>query len=288
MKPLSSSNACVCQTEFILPNPASVGITPQIVRAWSRSLIEGSGPLASKERAKEENAIWETVSVVLQALLLAVVLRTLLFQPFNIPSGSMKPTLLVGDYIFVSKWSYGYSRHSLPFSPNIFSGRIWGSDPERGDVVVFKYPGDTSKDYIKRIIGLPGDKVQLRESVVYINGQPIPRVQEGSFTDDGSGVTVPIYVESPSSERSYETIDIQPNNYADDTPVFDVPEGQYFFLGDNRDNSADSRFDVGMVPAENLVGKAQVIFLSLKDGSAAWQIWNWPTSMRWDRIFDGL
>jgi signal peptidase I len=244
--------------------------------------------LASKTKDKEEGVVWETVSVVLQALLLAVILRTFLFQPFNIPSGSMKPTLLVGDYIFVSKWSYGYSRHSLPFSPNIFSGRIWGSDPERGDVVVFKYPNDTSKDYIKRIIGLPGDKVQLQKSVVMINGQAVPRVKQGQFTDEGSNVTVPIFVETQANGKSYETIDIQPDNYADNTPVFVVPDGHYFFLGDNRDNSADSRFDVGMVPTENLVGKAQVMFLSLKDGAAAWQIWNWPTGMRWDRIFNGL
>lgn len=244
--------------------------------------------MASKTKDKEEGVVWETVSVVLQALLLALILRTFLFQPFNIPSGSMKPTLLVGDYIFVSKWSYGYSHHSLPFSPKIFSGRIWGSDPERGDVVVFKYPNDTSKDYIKRVIGLPGDKVQLKDSVVLINGQPVDRVQKGEFTDESTGVTVPIYMETQANGNSYQTIDIQPNNYADNTPVFEVPEGHYFFLGDNRDNSADSRFDVGMVPAENLVGKAQVMFLSLRDGSAAWQIWNWPTSMRWDRLFSGL
>ncbi|MEP0943544.1 MAG: signal peptidase I [Rhizobiaceae bacterium] len=244
--------------------------------------------MASKTEQKEEGVVWETVSVILQALLLALILRTFLFQPFNIPSGSMKPTLLVGDYIFVSKWSYGYSRHSFPLSPNLFSGRIWGSDPERGDVVVFKYPGDTSKDYIKRIIGLPGDKVQLKSSVVMINGKPVERVKQGEFTDERTGLTVPIYVETQANGKSYETIDIQPNNYADDTPVFEVPEGSYFFLGDNRDNSADSRFDVGMVPAENLVGKAQVMFLSLSDDAAAWQIWKWPTSMRWDRIFNGL
>lgn len=244
--------------------------------------------MASKTEEKEEGVVWETVSVILQALLLALILRTFLFQPFNIPSGSMKPTLLVGDYIFVSKWSYGYSRHSFPFSPNLFSGRIWGSDPERGDVVVFKYPGDTSKDYIKRIIGLPGDKVQLKSSVILINGQPVSRVEDGSFTDEITGVTVPVWVETQENGKSYETIDIQPNNYADDTPVFEVPEGSYFFLGDNRDNSADSRFDVGMVPAENLVGKAQVMFLSLSDGAAAWQFWKWPTSMRWERIFSGL
>ena len=239
-------------------------------------------------KPKEENVVWETTSVIIQALVLALILRTFLFQPFNIPSGSMKPTLLVGDYIFVSKWSYGFSHHSLPFSPKLFSGRIWGSDPERGDVVVFKYPNDTSKDYIKRLIGLPGDKVQLKDSVVLINGKPVARKQEGSFTDTGASAGVPIFAETQENGRTYDTIDVQPGQYGDTTPVFEVPEGNYFFLGDNRDNSADSRFDVGMVPAENLVGKAQVIFLSLEDGAAAWQLWKWPTQMRWDRIFSGL
>ncbi len=238
-----------------------------------------------------KSTVGETISVVIQALLLALVLRTFLFQPFNIPSGSMKPTLLVGDYIFVSKFSYGYSRYSLPFGPNLFEGRIWGSDPERGDVVVFKYPSDTSKDYIKRVIGLPGDTVQLRNSVIYINNEPVPREQMGTYSETvrGTEQTVPIYVETLGGE-SYGTLDIdtQPGNPVDNTKVFAVPEGHYFFLGDNRDNSADSRYDVGFVPAENLVGKAQVIFLSLEDGAAAWQIWRWPLDMRWSRLFSGI
>ena len=154
-------------------------------------------------KPKEENVVWETTSVIIQALVLALILRTFLFQPFNIPSGSMKPTLLVGDYIFVSKWSYGFSHHSLPFSPKIFSGRIWGSDPERGDVVVFKYPNDTSKDYIKRLIGLPGDKVQLKDSVVLINGQPVARKQEGSFTDTGASAGVPVFTETQKKRERH-------------------------------------------------------------------------------------
>ncbi len=244
------------------------------------------------KQKKEENAFWETFSIVVQALLLALVLRTFLFQPFNIPSGSMKPTLLVGDYIFVSKFSYGYSRYSLPFGPNLFSGRIWASEPERGDVAVFKFPPDPSKDYIKRVIGLPGDKIQLKESVVYVNGKAVKRERKGEFTEKTLGVerSVPNFVETLDTGRVYSTLDIntQPGNVVDNTPVFEVPAGHYFFLGDNRDNSLDSRFDVGFVPAENLVGKAQVIFLSLDDGAAAWQIWRWPTSMRWSRIFDGI
>lgn len=244
--------------------------------------------MANTSISKEANPVWETVSILIQALLLAVVLRTFLFQPFNIPSGSMKPTLLVGDYIFVSKYSYGFSRHSFPFSPPLFEGRIWGADPERGDVVVFKFPSDTSKDYIKRVVGLPGDKVQLRDSVVYVNDVAAGRVQKGTFTDGTGGVSVPIYEETQSNGASYATIDTRPGNLADNTPVFEVPEGHFFFMGDNRDNSSDSRYEVGMVPAVNLVGKAQVIFLSLEDGTPAWQIWKWPSDMRWGRLFTGL
>lgn len=246
--------------------------------------------MATTAKAKDDNVVRETFSVIIQALLLALVLRTFLFQPFNIPSGSMKPTLLVGDYIFVSKFSYGFSRYSMPFGPNIFSGRIWGSDPARGDVVVFKYPPDPSKDYIKRVIGLPGDKVQLTDSVVIVNGQSFERVQKGTFSERAYGTerSVPIFRETADNGASYQTIDIQPGNLPDNTRVFEVPEGHFFFLGDNRDNSADSRFDVGMVPAENLVGKAQVIFLSLENETPAWQIWRWPTDMRWGRLFSGL
>ena len=243
-------------------------------------------------RAKEQSAVWETVSVIIQALLLALVLRTFLFQPFNIPSGSMKPTLLVGDYIFVSKFSYGYSRWSFPFGLAPFEGRVWKGEPERGDVIVFKYPPDPSKDYIKRVVGLPGDKVQLIDSVVHVNGRPVRRVQDGEFVEAVRGLEtrVPTYRETLASGRSYETLDIntQPGNVVDNTPEYAVPPDSYFFLGDNRDNSLDSRFDVGFVPSELLVGKAQLIFLSLEDGTPAWQIWKWPTHMRWDRLFTGL
>ncbi len=244
--------------------------------------------MTTTTKAAEENVVWETVSVILQALFLALVLRSFLFQPFNIPSGSMKPTLLVGDYIFVSKYSYGYSRYSFPFGLNLFDGRVWGSDPARGDVVVFKYPPDPSKDYIKRLIGLPGDTVQLKDSVVYINGKPLSRSTKGTFTEEGASTPIPVYVEKSETGKNYNTIDIHPGNFSDNTEVFKVPTGKYFFMGDNRDNSADSRYDVGFVPAENLVGKAQVIFLSMKNGSPAWQFWKWPSDMRWDRIFTGL
>ncbi len=250
----------------------------------------GSNSLSADTQTKEKGAIGETISVVIQALLLALVIRSFLFQPFSIPSGSMKPTLLVGDYVFVSKWSYGFSRHSLPFSPNIFSGRIWGGHPERGDVAVFKYPPDTSKDYIKRVIGLPGDKIQLKDTVVFVNGEPIERNPKGTFTGRyrGQTISVPTFTETMKNGRSYEMMDVEAGSTGDTTGVFEVPEGHYFFMGDNRDNSADSRYDVGMVPAENLVGKAQVIFLSLQDGTPAWHFWRWPDQMRWGRLFTGL
>lgn len=246
--------------------------------------------MATDIKPKQQSAIRETISVIIQAVILAVIIRSFIVQPFSIPSGSMKPTLLVGDYVFVSKWSYGYSRHSLPFSPPIFSGRLFGSDPDRGDVVVFKYPPDPSKDYIKRVVGLPGDKIQLKDSVVLVNGQPIERLQKGEFSGEFQGrkITSPIIVERMDNNVMYNTLDVQPGSSGDSTPVFEVPEGHYFFLGDNRDNSADSRYDVGFVPADHLVGKARFIFLSMENKTPAWHLWKWPTDMRWSRLFDGL
>ena len=243
----------------------------------------------SAREKKNDGSVWETVSVVVQALLLALVLRTFLFQPFNIPSGSMKPTLLVGDYIFVSKFSYGYSRHSFPLSPPLFDGRVWmGDGPARGDVVVFKFPPDPSLDYIKRVIGVPGDKVQMRDGVLYLNGQPIPREGTGTFrevTAGGRSISVPVYRETLPNGVSYETLDLSENSVADNTREFTVPADRYFVLGDNRDSSADSRFSVGFVPVENLVGKAQVIFMSVDDDASAWQFWRWPSVLRTDRLF---
>ncbi len=246
--------------------------------------------MASKTAHKQENALWETVSVVVQALILALVLRTFLFQPFNIPSGSMKPTLLVGDYLFVSKFSYGYSKYSFPLSPNLFSGRIWSGEPERGDVVVFRPPHQLNTDFIKRVVGLPGDKIQLKDSVLYLNGKPVERKEDGVFAEQTrtTSYSVPIYKETMPSGVTYETIDTQPGNRSDNTPEVTVPEGHYFFMGDNRDNSDDSRYSVRFVPFENLVGKAQVIFLSLENETPAYQIWRWPSDMRWGRIFTGL
>ncbi|ARO23338.1 signal peptidase I [Rhizobium sp. S9] len=234
------------------------------------------------------NALWENIKVIIQALILAMVIRTVLFQPFTIPSGSMMPTLLVGDYIFVNKFAYGYSKYSLPFSPDLFSGRIFGSDPKRGEIVVFRFPPNPDVDYIKRCIGLPGDHIQVTDGVLYVNGKPVPKVADGSFTSDyklDPGEDVPVFRETLDNGKTYDTLDQSPVSRGDNTREFIVPEGHYFMMGDNRDNSLDSRFDVGFVPAENLVGRASVIFFSLGNDTSFREIWKWPTNMRWDRLF---
>ena len=244
----------------------------------------------AEKTAKKSGGLGETVSVIVQALILALVIRTLLFQPFSIPSGSMRPTLLEGDYLFVTKWAYGYSRHSLPFSPNLFSGRIFGSDPERGDVVVFKYPPNPSLDYIKRVIGLPGDRVQMIEGVLHINGVAVKREKTGEINNPDiteENRPVDVYRETLPNGVSYDTLDLTPNGISDQTREFTVPEGHYFMMGDNRDNSADSRV-FGFVPAENLVGRANIIFFSIADGSSPLEIWKWPTDMRPSRLFNSV
>ena len=244
--------------------------------------------MSEKAEKKPQNALWENIKVVVQALLLAMVIRTVLFQPFTIPSGSMMPTLLVGDYIFVNKFAYGYSRFSLPFSPNLFSGRIFGSSPKRGDVVVFRFPPNPDIDYIKRVVGLPGDHVQVKDGILYINGTAVPRQPDGTFTSDyklDPGENVPVYRERMDNGRTYDTLDQSPYSRGDNTREFIVPEDHYFMMGDNRDNSLDSRFDVGFVPAENLVGRASIIFFSLGNDTSFREIWKWPTNMRWDRLF---
>ena len=240
-----------------------------------------------------ENSIVETVKVVVQALLIALVFRTFCFQPFNIPSGSMKSTLLVGDYLFVSKFSYGFSQYSFPFGIAPFHGRVLGSEPKRGDVAVFKLPADNETDYIKRVVGLPGDRIQMKDGVLHINGEAVKMKPTGTYVDEeerGGRYTAQVFEETLPGGVTHTVLKRSMSGYANNTQEYVVPAGHYFMMGDNRDNSQDSRWldHVGYVPAENLIGKAQVIFFSISGGNPPWALWTWPTDVRWSRFFGTL
>ena len=264
-----------------------------------------------RKRAQEKSGGWgETFRTVIYAVLIAVVVRTFAIEPFNIPSGSMIPTLLIGDYLFVSKYSYGYSRHSFPFSLGFFGGRVLDHPVQRGDVAVFKYPGDQGQganrtDYIKRIVGLPGDRIQVIGGILNVNGKPVERLRVGDYvTGAGEGRyrQSTLYVEVLPEGRRHEIIETTDNGVSDNTPEFLVPAGEYFAMGDNRDDSLDSRTQLyvrtGMglsqprdqlgwyVPAENLVGRAEFIFFSHDPSAAGWtEPWKWPQAIRFSRFF---
>ena len=241
-------------------------------------------------KKSQHGGISDTVRVVIHALILAMIVRVFFYQPFNIPSGSMIPTLLVGDYLFVSKFSYGYSKYSFPFSPNLFDGRVWTSEPKRGDVAVFKLPRDNKTDYIKRVIGLPGDELQMINSALHINGKAVTRKRiEDFLMKDAFGNVRRIarFEETLPNGVRHPVLDLVPHGVGDNTHVYKVPEGHYFMMGDNRDNSTDSRVTnaVGYVPIENFVGRAEIIFFSAGGDSRFWEFWRWPGAIRFARFF---
>jgi signal peptidase I len=269
-----------------------------------------SGAMASKAAARRgiRGGLGETTRFLLLLALLALLLRTFVVAPFMIPSGSMLPQLMIGDYLFVAKWPYGYSRYSVPFGLASFEGRLLGGEPERGDVVVFRHPA-RDEVLVKRLIGLPGDRVEVRGGGLVLNGVAVPRVRIADWPMPvtpnspcryGGRVRPPVaeqgwaycryprFRETLPGGRSYEVLD-QGEGRADDTAVFTVPTGQYFVMGDNRDDSADSRFPVeergvGMLPRDHLIGRAAIAFWST-DGTAEWlKPWTWFSAARWERI----
>ncbi len=219
----------------------------------------------------------ETIRIVFWALIIAGALRTVFYQPFTIPSESMRPQLLVGDYLIASKYAYGYSRYSLPFSPNLFSGRILASQPKRGDIVVFKWPRDNKTDYIKRLIGLPGDTVQMRNGQIILNGQALERERIGveTITEHRGGQRqVTRYRETMPNGHSYIINKMTASGQYDNTPSYKIPQGHYFMMGDNRDNSLDGR-DWGFTPAQNLVGRGEAVMFSVNPKFRLTRPWTW-------------
>jgi len=237
-----------------------------------------------------ENEWMELVKTAVIAVLLALLIRSTIAEPFNIPSGSMKPTLLVGDYLFVSKYAYGYSRYSFPMGVVPIPGRVWANKPERGDVAVFKLPSDNKTDYIKRVIGMPGDKIQVRNGLLYINGQNAPR--EFIRSEDG----LKIYKQTLPNGVSFNIYEESDNGRLDNTRIYTIPENHFFMMGDNRDNSQDSRVTpdinssqwVGPVPFENFVGRAEFTFFSTNGSAHLWEFWKWPWTVRYDRLLDAI
>jgi signal peptidase I len=244
-------------------------------------------PLKEKKAKKP----WDdNIKTILYAIVLAMLFRSFLFQPFHIPSGSMKDTLLVGDYLFVSKYSYGYSRYSFPFGIPFFDGRILNdARPERGDVAVFRPASMPYTDFIKRVVGLPNDKMQMIDGVLYINDLPVPKEAMDDFEEiqaDGSVKNIRRYTETLPNGVKHHVLDLTKFGQYDNTYPVTVPEGHYFMMGDNRDDSADSRTDmVEFVPEENLIGRAELVVFSVDDRTSIWKIWDWWWALRLERFF---
>ena len=242
---------------------------------------------ADKKARKSE--LRETIVVIVEALLIALVFRTFLYQPFSIPTGSMQSTLMIGDYFLASKFTWGFGKYSFPL-PVPFNGRLLAfGEPQRGEVAVFRNE-ITGEDYIKRVIGMPGDTVRMQQGRLYINGTVVPREQVGTAEDaDSTGRTVPVtvYRETLPGGVSHTIQEISDGEYLDNTSEYRVPAGHYFMMGDNRDRSADSRVlnQVGYVPFSNFIGKAEVRFFSIRNNIAPWLLWEWPANVRWDRMF---
>lgn len=243
----------------------------------------------------EKGEISEFAKTAFWAVVIALMIRTVLFEPFNIPSGSMKPTLLVGDYLFVNKPAYGYSRFSF-FGIAPIEGRLWDAPPKRGDIVVFALPTQTGVNFIKRVIGLPGDKIQVTNGRLYINGQKIPREFVGmARTEEGEGadkreLILNEYVQTLPEGATFHIYEESDQGRLDNTEVFNVPEGHYFMMGDNRDFSQDSRVTqmVGPVPFENMVGRADFLFFSNNGFARMYEFWKWPWSIRYERLFQDI
>jgi signal peptidase I len=240
--------------------------------------------LNSTSTRRKSGSLVENVKTFVYAILIALAIRTVAFEPFNIPSSSMVPTLLIGDYLFVSKYSYGYSRYSLPFGLPLIPGRIFVTPPKRGDVAVFKLPRDNKTDYIKRIIGLPGDTIQMKAGRLYINGQMAVR-SDPEPVEYGTQ-----YIETLPNGVKHRIIERSDDAMLDNTGVYTVPAGHYFCMGDNRDNSQDSRVldQVGYVPLENFVGRAEFIFFSTDGSAALWEPWKWFGAIRYGRLFEAV
>ena len=255
--------------------------------------IENKPKADTSPEPKTEESAGEFFKTAILAILLAMFIRTFFFEPFNIPSGSMLPTLQIGDYLFVSKTSYGYSKYSFPFGLADFEGRVFEEEPKRGDVIVFKLPSQPSIDYIKRLIGMPGDTIQVQRGRLYINGKMVEREEVGLqrvSTPEGPKENIMEYIETlPNGvmHQIYEESDSEP---LDNTREFVVPDGHYFMMGDNRDNSQDSRVQdlVGFVPKENLVGRAQILFFSINETASIFKPWTWFGAIRYNRIFDTI